>query len=224
MNFEISIYMIGYWFLFTTVLFIFVLLWINKLEIRSSRKHLSIKLILHYGSIFNKIKRTFYKYESSVGVIYDLDEQPIEEVISNITEKKEPSEIAENEISKLLLEHCSENQFLFILNNKLRESIVLLNKELIEKFNEWIVDKEKITIFTKEYDVLNSLDDDNTLKEHIGEDVTLNQYFSGLSINIKETLNDNHLKYLKMIDIITNIHILISNDSYGDIFILKKRL
>ena len=66
MNYEMIVYLMLGWFVFTTVLFMITMLWISKIEIRNSRNNLRVKLAIHYSSIFNGIKIVFRKYESII--------------------------------------------------------------------------------------------------------------------------------------------------------------
>jgi len=119
------IYIAIAWLVCTTFLFMFLVVYISRLEIRNSQRQLNLKLAMHHAHLFHRMRIAFDKYK--------LRDLTLEAYHKEHMKLNEGIQILSNELSL----NCENNQFLFIRKNHLRSQLTLSAKELIEMFQQW---------------------------------------------------------------------------------------
>lgn len=117
-----------------TCLFMFLILFISRFEIKNSQRQLSMDLILHYNHSFHKMYQTFEKYkirESSNAMDLYLSYKP-------------KFKASVQELSSEITKNCVHNKYAFIISQKLKEKMILSSKELVEVFQEWTDNLKKL--------------------------------------------------------------------------------
>lgn len=117
-----------------TCLFMFLILFISRFEIKNSQRQLSMDLILHYNHCFHKMYQTFEKYqirESSNAMDLYLNYEP-------------KFRASVRELSSEITKNCVHNKYVFITSQKLKEQMILSSKELVEVFQEWTDNLKKL--------------------------------------------------------------------------------
>lgn len=129
---NVVLFIIG-WLILTTFLFLFLVLRINYVEVKTSKNKLALKLAMHYSHNFHRLRVVFEKY-----TFHDLckieDLEGCNELYRNNRYKIMDSIRI---ISDAISLNCVDNQFVFVKNVLTREKLTMISKELIEGFQEW---------------------------------------------------------------------------------------
>ncbi len=210
MDFNHIVYLAIGWFIFTSILFIITILFIKFTEIRNSRNDLMMKLSLYYSSTFSKIRSIFQRHKHMFISLDNLSNTSVDSLVNHLNEFDKELNSCNTELSDVINEYCVDNRFLFVMDENLREKIVILNKEIISIFTEWSTDFMEVTKLVNEYNIRKLLEFNN---EFESETVNSISSIEDINLDIQSRLNNNYNRYLKMIELVIEVKAIFTNDT-----------
>lgn len=111
-----------------TCLFMFMILFIGRLEMNNSKRKLNMDLILMYSHRFYKMYGVFNRYK------IEYSENLFEMYYNNEKKFKE----SRLELAPHIHKNCMHNKYVFIDNLELRSKLKTHSTELSEVYQEWL--------------------------------------------------------------------------------------
>jgi len=116
-----------------TFLMMLMIVMINRIEIKTSKRELNMKMILFYQSKFNQMLRTLDTYE--------IKETMMPEALYK--RYHGTFDIAIKALSSDIKAYCLHNDFVF-LDGLVREQVRYKSKVLVDSLSDWIYNIEKM--------------------------------------------------------------------------------
>lgn len=130
---EQVVYAVIAWMSVVVMVMMGVILWITHHEIKNSRREMALKMILHYNHKFHRMKIAFEKH--NIFKVHLSDTGGIKDHFSRHNRRfQESIPLLANEISQ----NCATNAYTFIRNEALKEELVLVNKNIMEGFQQTV--------------------------------------------------------------------------------------
>jgi hypothetical protein len=186
------------WLSITTVLFMFLILNLNRIEVRNSKRALNMKLAMHYNHQYHKMRIAFEKYF----VFKTYHPKVAGEMVKIFNDHSSLINKSIHVLSDEINMNCVNNQFVFIESKALRSMMTLKSKDIVELYHLWV-------------DLLKTFETSSeSRRAHEHYDETL----------ITETYHQINMTYNKMIEQVIEMYALLSNETYQDILKIKKAL
>lgn len=129
---EMVVLAIG-WLSVVVILFMLLILFISKIEVKNSKKALNLKLAMHYNHRFHRMRVAFEKNN----IFIDNPKTP--EGAGQLFRKH--SRLIQDSIPVLsneIMQCCVQNQFIFIENKDLKSSLILNSKDIVDRYQRLV--------------------------------------------------------------------------------------